>query len=46
MRLSHRRAHLFIWSVLSVLLPAVLAAAWVLRPRDVGPDTSIMITPP
>jgi hypothetical protein len=46
MRLSHRRAHLLAWSVLSLLLPALLAAAWVLRPHDAGPNTSTMIAPP
>ena len=46
MRLSHRRAHLLVWSVLSVLLPALLAAAWALRPRDAGPNSSTMIAPP
>jgi hypothetical protein len=46
MRLAHRRAHLLVWLVLSVLLPAVLLAAWVLRPHDAGPNTSTMIAPP
>ncbi len=46
MRLSHRRAHLLVWSVLSVLLPALLASAWVLRPRYAGPNTATMIAPP
>jgi hypothetical protein len=46
MRLSHRRAHLLVWSVLSILLPALLLTAWGLRSRDAGPATSTMIAPP
>jgi hypothetical protein len=46
MRLAHRRAHLFVWSVLSVLLPALLVAAFALRPHPAGPNTSTLIAPP
>ena len=46
MRLAHRRAHLLVWTVLSLLLPLLLGAAWALRPGDAGPATSIMIAPP
>ncbi|WP_293862585.1 hypothetical protein [uncultured Alsobacter sp.] len=46
MRLAHRRAHLLAWSVLALLLPALLAAAWSLRPGVVTAPTSTMIAPP
>ena len=45
MQRRHRTAHLRIWLVLAVVLPALLFAGWLLRP-SVPPDTPVRLESP
>ena len=45
MQRRHRTAHLRIWLVLAVVLPALLFAGWLLRP-SVQPDAPVRLEAP
>jgi hypothetical protein len=45
MQRRHRRTHLRLWLGLAVLLPALLAAALLLRPGGAG-DAPLRLAPP
>lgn len=46
MRLRHRRAHLLVWAVLALLLPAVLVGALALRLSAPAPEAPVRLAPP
>ncbi len=46
MRLRHRRAHLFAWCVLGLLLPAILVGAVALRLSAPPADAPMRLVPP
>jgi hypothetical protein len=46
MRLRHRRAHLALWGLMALLLPAVLIGALALRLGTPAPDAPVRIAPP
>jgi hypothetical protein len=46
MRLRHRRAHLALWGLMALLLPAVLVGALALRFGAPAPDAPVRIAPP
>jgi hypothetical protein len=45
-RRAHRSAHAAVWAALAVLLPAILAAAFLLRAVDAPQPLSVRIAPP
>jgi hypothetical protein len=46
LRPVHPRAHRYVWSVLCILLPAVLLAGWAMRQVRVPSEAAVRIAPP
>ncbi|MEO1503565.1 MAG: hypothetical protein AAFU68_04970 [Pseudomonadota bacterium] len=46
MKIAHRRAHRRIWTVLALLIPAMLASAFALKQDFAAAPAPVQIAPP